>query len=98
MHLSVTKLPAFSINGTGFINMTEKERKEVSQFSCKFHGDFNLKTHPGTYEEAIKVYKELPSLLGEHYQHSVPVKVFSSSLFVFCIFFFFCIFLKYSAC
>ena len=55
--------------------MTERERHEVEKFSCKFHGDFNLKTHPGTYEEAIKVYKELPSLLGEHYEHSVPVKV-----------------------
>ena len=75
LHVSVTKLPSFSVDGKGSVNITEKQRKEVEKFSCHFHGDFILKKHPGTYEEAIKVYKELPSLLGKNYENSVPVKI-----------------------
>ena len=43
--------------------------------SCTFHGDFVLKTHPGIYEEAIKVYKILPTLLREKYENTVAVQV-----------------------
>ena len=55
--------------------MTEKQKKNTKQFTCKFHGDLVLDEHPGNYEEAVRVYKRLPELLGENYENSVPMTV-----------------------
>ena len=75
LEIAVKKIPTFEVSGSGDVKISEEERKNVNSFSCKFHGDFVLKNHPGTYEEAIKVYKDLPNLLGFDYENSVPVKV-----------------------
>ena len=75
LQVSVKKIPSFSIEGSGRVNISEEDKKLTENFTCRFHGDFVLKEHPGNYEEAIVVYKNLPSLLGENYENSVPVKV-----------------------
>lgn len=71
----VKKIPTFEVSGEGKVQIGEEERKNTDSFTCKFHGDFVLRNHPGTYQEAIKVYKDLPDLLGQNYENSVPVKV-----------------------
>jgi len=75
MQASINSIPGIAIEGGASIGISEEEKKKVEKFSCKFHGDFVLKEHPGTYMEAIKVYKELPSYLGENYENSVPMTV-----------------------
>ncbi|KAK7933665.1 hypothetical protein WMY93_004561 [Mugilogobius chulae] len=47
--------------------------KIFNKFSCKFHGDFNLSQNPVTFEDAVKVYQDLPKLLNR--ENAVPVKV-----------------------
>ena len=71
----IKKIPTIEISGDGSLNMDDQDKKKVQNFRCKFHGDFYLKELPSTYEEAVKVYKELPSLLGEKGEKAVPVKV-----------------------
>ena len=55
--------------------MTEEQKKNTQRFTCKFYGDLVLDEHPGNYEEAVRVYKRLPELLGENYENSVPMTV-----------------------
>ncbi|XP_075034350.1 uncharacterized protein LOC142095292 [Mixophyes fleayi] len=64
-----------SIEEEGELNMNDKDKEDVRKFSCKFHGDFALERNPVTYEDAIKIYTDLPNLLGENGEKAVPVKV-----------------------
>ena len=75
LEVAVRNIPSFGIEGSGKVKISEEQRKKMERFSCKFHGDFVLKDHPGNYEEAIRVYKALPDMLGEAHQNAVPVKV-----------------------
>ncbi|XP_042559965.1 neoverrucotoxin subunit beta-like [Clupea harengus] len=75
LHVMIKKIPLVDISGDGSLNMDDEDKKRVQNFSCKFFGDFYLKDIPSTYEEAVKVYKQLPSLLGEKEEKAVPVKV-----------------------
>ncbi|XP_041959472.1 stonustoxin subunit alpha-like [Alosa sapidissima] len=51
--------------------VADKER--VKNFKCRFYGDTQLKRL--LKKKAVKVYKELPSLLGKKGEKVVPVKV-----------------------
>ena len=75
MKASIRKIPGIEIEGGAEIAITEEEKEDLDQFSCKFHGDFVLKSQPGTYKEAVAVYNDLPSYLGPEYENSVPMKV-----------------------
>ncbi|XP_038839328.1 neoverrucotoxin subunit beta-like [Salvelinus namaycush] len=75
LHMMVKKIPMFSIEGEGKVQLTEEEKTTADRFSCRFHGDFDIKQNPTTYLEAIEVYKTLPGLLGEKGEKAVPVKV-----------------------
>ncbi|XP_060719368.1 verrucotoxin subunit beta-like isoform X2 [Tachysurus vachellii] len=57
------------------LNMNEHEKAAVGQMNCTFYGDFKLSSNPTTFEGAVKVYHDLPKMLGENGEHAVPVKV-----------------------
>ncbi|XP_066531503.1 stonustoxin subunit beta-like [Hoplias malabaricus] len=75
LHVMIKKIPTVEISGDGSLKIDDDDKKKVQNFSCKFFGDFDLKENPSTFEEAVKVYKELPTLLGEKEEKAVPVKV-----------------------
>ncbi|XP_075034338.1 uncharacterized protein LOC142095288 [Mixophyes fleayi] len=75
LQVMIKKIPLVSIEGSGDLNMNDKDKEDVRKFSCKFHGDFALERNPVTYEDAIKIYTDLPNLLGENGEKAVPVKV-----------------------
>ncbi|KAL7889115.1 hypothetical protein AOLI_G00040890 [Acnodon oligacanthus] len=74
MKLMVQNIGSFDIDG-GKVQMTDKERKKVQNFTCTFHGDFELDNNPSNFEEVVKVYKELHRLLGPNKENVVPMKV-----------------------
>lgn len=39
------------------------EREDIDKLQCKFYGDLILPSTPSTFDEAVKVYKNLPKLL-----------------------------------
>ncbi|XP_071170970.1 stonustoxin subunit beta-like [Mytilus edulis] len=55
------------------LTMKDIDMQEANKISCKFYGDIILPVNPTTYEEAVRVYKELPSYLKE--DEAVPVTV-----------------------
>ncbi|XP_061564593.1 cytolytic toxin-alpha-like [Cololabis saira] len=75
MHAVIKKIPSFNVDGRVEISLTDQEKAMTDKFSCKFHGDFILKSNPSTFEAAVKTYVELPKLLGEKGENSVPMKV-----------------------
>ncbi|XP_066531639.1 cytolytic toxin-alpha-like [Hoplias malabaricus] len=75
LHVMIKKVPSVEISGDGSLKMDDNDKKKVQNFSCQFFGDFDLKENPSTFEEAVKVYKELPTLLGEKGEKAVPLKV-----------------------
>uniref|UniRef100_A0A8C6TJ05 SNTX thioredoxin-like domain-containing protein n=1 Tax=Neogobius melanostomus TaxID=47308 RepID=A0A8C6TJ05_9GOBI len=75
LQVMIKKIPSISIEGEGALKMKNKDIEKVNRFSCRFHGDFNLSQSPVTFEDAVKVYKDLPKLLGPDGENAVPVKV-----------------------
>ncbi|XP_051272938.1 stonustoxin subunit beta-like isoform X2 [Dicentrarchus labrax] len=75
MEAVIKKIPAFNVEGKVDIKLTDEEKALTNKFSCKFYGDFILDSNPGTFEQAVKTYAELPKLLGEEGENGVPLKV-----------------------
>uniref|UniRef100_A0A8C1SZA7 Fibronectin type-III domain-containing protein n=1 Tax=Cyprinus carpio TaxID=7962 RepID=A0A8C1SZA7_CYPCA len=73
LEASIKKIPSISIEGQASLKMNEMEQEKINKFSCTFHGDFALDNNPVSYVDAIKVYSELPKLLGEHRDKAVPL-------------------------
>ncbi|XP_060768682.1 uncharacterized protein LOC132875716 isoform X3 [Neoarius graeffei] len=57
------------------LNLNDKEKAAVKKLNCTFYGDFMLPSNPTTFEEAVKVYTDLPNMLGQNGERAVPVKV-----------------------
>ncbi|ROL48124.1 Stonustoxin subunit alpha [Anabarilius grahami] len=74
-HLGAGNIPLISVEGKASLKMSELEKEKMNKFSCTFHGDFALENNPVSYVDAIKVYSELPKLLGEHGENAVPMTV-----------------------
>uniref|UniRef100_A0A671Y345 B30.2/SPRY domain-containing protein n=1 Tax=Sparus aurata TaxID=8175 RepID=A0A671Y345_SPAAU len=83
MEAVIKKIPTFNIEGKVDIKLTEEEKDLTNKFSCKFYGDLILERNPATFEDAVKTYAELPKLLGEKGEKSVPVTVWMTPLKVF---------------
>ncbi|KAF6736783.1 Stonustoxin subunit alpha, partial [Oryzias melastigma] len=80
MQALIKKIPNATIDGKVDIKLSDEERDMTNKFSCKFYGDFILDSNPSTFEDAVKTYVQLPKLLGETLENTVPVKVWLSSL------------------
>ena len=70
MELLVKSLPGISID------IPEDQKKNTEKMHCKMYGDFRTEESPTTYEEAVRVYKQLPSLIGDKGQNAVAVQVY----------------------
>ena len=73
MEVLVKSLPGISIDGRGSVDITEDQKKKMH---CKMYGDFRTEGSPTTYEEAVRVYKQLPSLIGDKGENAVAVQVY----------------------
>ncbi|XP_070847011.1 neoverrucotoxin subunit alpha-like [Chaetodon trifascialis] len=83
MEAVIKKIPSFSISGKVDIKLTEEEKALTDKFSCKYYGDFILESNPATFQDAVKTYVDLPKLLGENGDSSVPLKVWLMPIKVF---------------
>uniref|UniRef100_K7F1K8 Fibronectin type-III domain-containing protein n=1 Tax=Pelodiscus sinensis TaxID=13735 RepID=K7F1K8_PELSI len=75
LQIAIKKLPTFSVEGEGSVKIDEKEKLNADKFNCKFHGDFALENNPTNFQDAIKTYSTLPTLLGENGEKAVPMRV-----------------------
>nr|XP_023678951.1 stonustoxin subunit alpha-like [Paramormyrops kingsleyae] len=75
LEVMVKKIPLIPCSGGGKLEMTDEEQQKVEKLQCTFYGDVKLEENPTTYMEAVKVYKDLPRLLGERGEKAVPMTV-----------------------
>ncbi|KAI2644019.1 Stonustoxin subunit alpha [Labeo rohita] len=75
LNVMVKKIPKFSLEGKGAINMTDDDKKVAEKIKCTFYGDVRIEQNPTTFTEALEVYKKLPTILKENPGKVVPVKV-----------------------
>uniref|UniRef100_A0A671NF05 Uncharacterized protein n=1 Tax=Sinocyclocheilus anshuiensis TaxID=1608454 RepID=A0A671NF05_9TELE len=68
-------LGVISVDANADLNMNDKEKTAVKNFTCTFYGDFQLPSNPTTFEDAMKVFADLPKLLKENQQLAVPLRV-----------------------
>ncbi|XP_062271089.1 stonustoxin subunit beta-like isoform X1 [Scomber scombrus] len=80
MEAVIKKIPSFDIQGKVDIKLTEEEKALTNKFSCKFYGDLILERNPATFADAVKIYVDLPNLLGEKGENTVPLKVWMMPL------------------
>uniref|UniRef100_A0A668TUK2 B30.2/SPRY domain-containing protein n=1 Tax=Oreochromis aureus TaxID=47969 RepID=A0A668TUK2_OREAU len=75
MQAVIKKIPSFNVDGKVDIKLSDEEKAVTDKFTCKFYGDFILESNPGTFEDAVKTYIQLPKLLRENKENCVPLKV-----------------------
>ena len=61
---SLVSLSCMSVEAdNGAASLFAKDEADEKKLSCRFYGDVVLPSHPTTFQEAVKVYQELPKLL-----------------------------------
>ncbi|KAL0195186.1 hypothetical protein M9458_008758, partial [Cirrhinus mrigala] len=73
LSVMVKKIPAFSIEGKGAVQMTDSDQQKAENITCTFHGDVHVQQNPTSYMNAVELYKKLPSLIKQ--DNTVPIKV-----------------------
>ena len=53
------------VQGGAKLKISAEDTKKANMFQCKYHGDLHLRTNPTTFDGAIKIYQELPSLMRD---------------------------------
>ncbi|KAI2648682.1 Neoverrucotoxin subunit beta [Labeo rohita] len=69
------KLKFISGDANISLKMNEAQKNAVQKFTCTFYGDFQLPSNPTSFEDALKVFTDLPKLLGEKKELVVPLRV-----------------------
>ncbi|XP_026114891.1 uncharacterized protein LOC113093306 [Carassius auratus] len=62
-------------NANADLDMNDIENTEFKNFTCTFYGDFQLPSNPTTFEDAMKVFADLPNLLKDNQKLAVPLRV-----------------------
>ncbi|KAK9978869.1 hypothetical protein ABG768_020607 [Culter alburnus] len=64
-----------SVDANVDFSMNDNQKSAVSNFTCTFYGDFQLLSNPTSFEDALKVFADLPKFLGEKKELAVPLRV-----------------------
>jgi hypothetical protein len=76
------KIPKVQVSATGQLDLSDEEKKVTENLTCQFYGDFSLEGNPSTYEEAVQLYKKLPSLLGTSDERAVAKQIWLYPLYL----------------
>ncbi|KAK9951823.1 hypothetical protein ABG768_017698 [Culter alburnus] len=69
------KLKLISVDANINLKMNDAQKNAVEKFTCTFYGDFQLPSNPTSFEDVLKVFTDLPKLLGEKKELAVPLRV-----------------------
>ena len=76
MKVLVKSLPDIAVDGHGSVEITEEQKKNTENMRCKIYGDFRTSESPTSYEEAVRLFKQFPSLIDENGEKAVPIEVY----------------------
>ncbi|CAF3984828.1 unnamed protein product [Adineta steineri] len=65
----------FKMEGDAKLNLTKQEKNFVDKLHCEYYGDFRLNKYPNSFNEAVTVYRQLPSMLGKNNKNAIPKAV-----------------------
>uniref|UniRef100_A0A8C4XI18 Fibronectin type-III domain-containing protein n=1 Tax=Erpetoichthys calabaricus TaxID=27687 RepID=A0A8C4XI18_ERPCA len=57
------------------LKMTDTDKKIADHLNCTFYGDFALHHNPTSFQDAMEIYRNLPSKLGKDDELAVPIQV-----------------------
>uniref|UniRef100_A0AAY5E8I6 B30.2/SPRY domain-containing protein n=1 Tax=Electrophorus electricus TaxID=8005 RepID=A0AAY5E8I6_ELEEL len=63
-----------NLEGQASVKLNESEKAVTDKFSCTFYTDFRLPANPFSFKGAMDIYKQLPNMLGEKGENTVPLK------------------------
>ena len=63
------------IKGNPDLALSDRDKQEVEKFQCKFYGDFILNSNLSSFQDAIQIYKDLPSYFEQGSKNTIPKKV-----------------------
>ncbi|XP_043958163.1 stonustoxin subunit beta-like [Gambusia affinis] len=75
LQAAINKFPLLSVSGEVDLKLSKEEQAVADTFSCTFYGDLIPDKNPKSFQDALLTYVNLPKLLGEKKEHSVPLKV-----------------------
>ncbi|XP_064106433.1 uncharacterized protein LOC135215534 [Macrobrachium nipponense] len=75
LHAVIKSIPLIQIDGKGELDLSENEKKEANNFSCRYFGDFLPRENPSSFQESVRFYKQLPTIIGENGENAVPINV-----------------------
>ncbi|XP_078422178.1 verrucotoxin subunit beta-like [Cetorhinus maximus] len=75
LEVMIKIIPGIAVEGQASLEMTNEQKSDSHKFSCTFYGDFSLENNPTTFQDAIKIFRTLPKLLGPDGDHAVPMSV-----------------------
>ena len=78
MEASIKCIPTLNISGDASLSYKNVDKTETDKFHCTFHGDLILSSNPSSFDEAIKLYKDIPRLVEE--QGSAPKLIYLTPL------------------
>ncbi|XDV12168.1 hypothetical protein PO909_000888, partial [Leuciscus waleckii] len=64
-----------SVDANVDLSVNHNQKTAVKKFTCTFYGDFQLPSNPTSFEDALKVFADLPKLLKENQELAVPLRV-----------------------
>ncbi|XP_051745709.1 verrucotoxin subunit beta [Ctenopharyngodon idella] len=64
-----------SVDANVDLSVNHNQKTAVQKFICTFYGDFQLPSNPTSFEDALKVFADLPKLLKENQELAVPLRV-----------------------
>ena len=67
----VKSIPGLDIEGQASLNITEDEKKIAKKMNFKYKGDRVIDPPPGTFEDAVKTYKQLSRFAKEKEKHVI---------------------------
>ena len=72
------------LDGDACTSFKNVDKTETDKFRCKFYGDFILSSNPSSFDEAIKLYKDLPQRYTDDDTRSVPKLIYLTPLSKLC--------------
>ncbi len=73
--VALEKLKFISLDANVSLKMNKAQKNAVQKFTCMFYGDFQLPYNLTSFEAALKIFTDLPKLLGEKKELAVPLRV-----------------------
>ncbi|XP_053120710.1 uncharacterized protein LOC128331390 [Hemicordylus capensis] len=75
MRASIQMMLKEANQGDETTSIQKRGKTNMENFRCTFYGDVALESNPITDPDAMRIYSNLPKLLGEKGEKAVPVKV-----------------------